>query len=44
MGNRIVITESQYSRLFLNEQDYSSKRKVLYDNGVTGLKQKWCGN
>ena len=39
MGNRIVITESQYSRLFLNEQDYSSKRKVLYDNGVTGLKQ-----
>ena len=39
MGNRIVISESQYSRLFLNEQDYSSKRKVLYDNGVTGLKQ-----
>jgi hypothetical protein len=39
MGNRIVITESQYGRLFLNEQDYSSKRKVLYDNGVTGLKQ-----
>ena len=39
MINRIVISESQYSRLFLNEQDYSSKRKVLYDNGVTGLKQ-----
>jgi hypothetical protein len=39
MGNRIVITESQYGRLFLGEQDYSSKRKVLYDNGVTGLKQ-----
>ena len=39
MGNRIIISESQYSRLFLNEQDYSSKRKVLYDNGVTGLKQ-----
>ena len=41
MGNRIVISESQYSRLFLNEQPNKDKVNV-FKTGYERAQQQWA--